>query len=372
MSAFVARVPRPSRVSALVGSRLGQPLIERATVREVLRHYELEPLAASRNLRLGRRSLNAAVTTVRGPKVLKLYRPQWNASTVAYGHAILLELEARGFPAVRLHRTPAGDTAVVRGERVFALFDFVPGVNYSLNYLLRSDRLRLTTIAARTLAALHRCLEDYVPDRGEHHLGFAAPTGPRRRDLAWHEAKVDELRARAGEIDDPEAACLARTLDCAADEVLEELDRLDGLLSSAFLRRLVIHGDYGLHNLIYRADRAIPVDFEVSRLDWRVNELVSVLGKHRYRGGRYDLESMRTFMTAYANVFPLTPDERSLFPEVWRSYKLQAAVQYWNSYFETGGPTRKLASAIDSIEQSKWVVDHPGVIHGLGQIGHVR
>jgi Ser/Thr protein kinase RdoA (MazF antagonist) len=190
--------------------------------------------------------------------------------------------------------------------------------------------------------------------------------------MAWHEAKVSELRARADEIDDPEAVCLARTLDCAAETVLDELDRLDAVLTGACLRRLVIHGDYGLHNLIYRGDDAIPVDFEVARLDWRVNELVSVLGKHRYRGGRYDLQSMHTFMTAYARDFPLTPDEQSLFPEAWRSYKLQAAVQYWNSYFETGGPTRKLASAIDSIEQSKWVVGHPGAIQGLGQTGRVR
>jgi Ser/Thr protein kinase RdoA (MazF antagonist) len=372
MNGFVPRMPRPSRVTALVASRFGQPLIEPATVREVLQRYDLEPLAAPRNLRLGRRSLNAAVTTRRGPKVLKLYRPQWNRSTVAYGHSILLELAACGFPAVRLYPTSTGATAVTIGDRVFALFDFVPGVNYSLNYLLRSDRLRLTRIAARTLAAFHRRLEHFVPAGGDHHLGLASPSGPRRRDMAWHEAKVGELRARADEIENPEAACLARTLDCTAEAVLDELDRLDAVLSSACLHRLVIHGDYGLHNLIYRADEAIPVDFEVSRLDYRVNELVSVLGKHRYRGGRYDLESMHTFMTAYADDFPLTPDERSLFPEVWRSYKLQAAVQYWNSFFETGGPTRKLASAIDSIEQSRWVIEHPAAIRGLGQTGGVR
>jgi Ser/Thr protein kinase RdoA (MazF antagonist) len=369
---FVPRVPRPSRVSALVASRFGRPLIEPATVRQVLQCYELEPLGAPRNLRLGRRSLNAAVATARGPKVLKRYRPQWNPSTVSYGHSIVLELAASGFPAVRLHPTPAGTTAITLDDGVYALFDFVPGVNYSINYLLRSDRMRLTAIAARTLASFHRCLEDFVPTGGEHHLGFAAPTGPRRRDLAWHEATVDELRARAVEIDEPEAACLARTLDCAAETTLDELERLDAVLSGAWLPRLVVHGDYGLHNLIYRGEVAIPVDFEVARLDWRVNELISVLGKHRYRGGRYDLESMHTFMTAYADEFPLTPDEQSLFPEAWRSYKLQAAVQYWNSYFETGGPARKLASAIDSIEQSKWVVEHPGVIRGLGQTGSVR
>jgi Ser/Thr protein kinase RdoA (MazF antagonist) len=369
---FVPRVPRPSRVSAFVASRFGRPLIGPEAVQQVLQRYELEPLGASRNLRLGRRSLNAAVATARGAKVLKLYRPQWNASTVAYGHSVLLQLEACGFPAVRLYPTPNGATSITIGSRVFALFDFVPGVNYSLNYLLRAHRLRLTTIAARTLAAFHRRLADFVPTGGEHHLGFASPTGPRRRDMAWHEAKVAELRDRAAEIDDPEAECLARTLDCVAEQTLDDLDRLDAVMSRADLPRLVIHGDYGLHNLIYRHDEAIPVDFEVTRLDWRVNEIISVLGKHRYRGGRYDFESMHTFMAAYTDDFPLTADEQALLPEAWRFYKLQAAVQYWNSYFETGGPSRKLASAIDAIEQSEWVVEHPGSIHGLVHAGGVR
>ena len=32
--------------------------------------------------------------------------------------------------------------------------------------------------------------------------------------------------------------------------------------------------------------------------------------------------------------------------------RLRAAVQYWNSYFETGGPTRKLWSAVDALHRA--------------------
>jgi Ser/Thr protein kinase RdoA (MazF antagonist) len=221
------------------------------------------------------------------------------------------------------------------------------------------------------LAAFHRCLDGFVPE-GEHHLGFALPTGPRRRDIVWHAAKLDELKRRSAVLTDPEAAHHARALVRGADGLLHEIDRLERTFADACFPRLVIHGDYGIHNLIYRSDEAVPVDFEVSRLDWRINEVISALGKYRYRGGDYDLESMHTFMAAYAFAFALTDDERALLPAAWRLYKLQAAVQYWNSYFETDGPTRKLVSALDAIEQANWVLDHPDVIRGLAEAHGVQ
>jgi Ser/Thr protein kinase RdoA (MazF antagonist) len=361
----ILRVPRPSRVSAYVTARLGPPAIHASTVRTVLERYGLEAVGPPRNLRLGRRSLNAAVKTDRGEKVIKRYRPQWKRSTVWYGHSILVRLEELDFPAVRLERTGLRATWTMTTDEIFAVFDLVKGTNYSLNFLLRPDRLRLTVIAGSTLARFHRCLDGFVPD-GEHHLGFVSPVGDRRRNGAWHATKLDELKSRSLELTDFDAVAHARRLISQAGHVIDEINRLGDALSQASFPRLIIHGDYGLHNLIFQPTGAVPVDFEVSRLDWRLNDLISALGKYRYRGGHYDFESMQTFMSAYASEFPLTADEQRLLPDAWRLYKLQAAVQYWNSFFETNGPTRKLASALDAIEQADWVVAHPDVIRALG------
>jgi Ser/Thr protein kinase RdoA (MazF antagonist) len=128
---------------------------------------------------------------------------------------------------------------------------------------------------------------------------------------------------------------------------VEQLGPLDELLSAALLKRTIIHGDYGLHNLLFRRDGTVmPVDFELARLEWRLSDLV------------YDFESIQWFMAAYHATFPLNADEWRLFAEVWRFYKLQGAVQYWNSYFETNGPARKLISARDAIAQADWVANH--------------
>ena len=362
------RVPRPSRVSAYFAGQLGPPVIDRATVTDILECYGIRTAGPSRNLRLARRSLNVAVATPSGKRVLKLYRPQWKPATVEYGHSILVRLEEQNVPAVRLSRTTDGATYVTRQDRVFAVFDFVPGVNYSLNFLRRPDRLRLTVIAGQTLANLHSSVGEFTP-AGEHHMGLVSTNGARRRDVAWHAAKLDELGARTANLVDADARRRAKDLCDRSTWLLDEIERLDTALDRAELPRLVIHGDYGLHNLIFQPTGAIPVDFELSRLDWRINDLVSALGKYRYRSGQYDFESMDTFMESYRRWFPLTVDEQTLLPDIWRLYKLQSAVQYWNSYVETDGPIRKLDSALDAIEQAQWVTEHPEAIERLAGAG---
>jgi Ser/Thr protein kinase RdoA (MazF antagonist) len=363
----IVHVPRPSRVSGYLAARLGPPVIEPSTVREVLHRYGLRPAGVSLNLRLGRRSRNVAVATGAGRKVVKLYRPQWTPARVGYAHSLLVRLEDVAFPAPRLLRTAEGATWAGVGQGLFAVFEFVPGTNYSMNYLLRHDRLRLTAVAGRTLARFHRCLDGFVPE-GEHHLGFDSATGRRRRDIAWHGAKLEELRERSAHLRDEDARALAARLIARAPLLLDQIAVQERALAGARFPRLIIHGDYGLHNLIFQpTGGVVPVDFELSRLDWRLNDLISVLGKHRYRGGFYDMESMEAFLRAYSAEFPLTPDELGLLGEAWRLYKLHAAVQYWNSYFETDGPVRKLASALDSMGQADWVRAHPGWIGRLGR-----
>jgi Ser/Thr protein kinase RdoA (MazF antagonist) len=363
----VPHVPRPSRAAAALAARFGPPAVDPHLTHLVLGRFGLGSCARYRNLRLARRSLNLVVETSRGTKVVKAYRPHWLHGSVRCGHSILMQLEELGFPAVRLVRSPQGATWTTVGPQIFAVFDFVPGTNYSIAFLRRRDRLRLTEVAGRTLAGLHRCLDGFVP-AGAHHLGFVAPMGPRQRDAAWHAAKLDELVRRSAEHPSPTIAPHVAPLVARSSCVLDQIDRLERLLDGAAFPRLVVHGDYGLHNLVFpRVDLAVPVDFELARFDWRLFDLISVLGKHRYRGGHYDLESMLAFLGAYSRTYALTPDERLLLPEAWKLYKLQAAVQYWNSYFETDGPVRKLAAALDSIAQADLVAEHPAIIHRLVQ-----
>ena len=133
----IPRVPRPSRISGHIAARFGAPVIDRQLVGEVLERYGLEPTSAIRNLRLGRRNRNIAVTTNRGRVVVKAYRPRWTVATVRYAHSIQLRLAELDFPASRPLDTIGGESWTAVGGDVFAVFDLIPGVNYSMNFLLR-------------------------------------------------------------------------------------------------------------------------------------------------------------------------------------------------------------------------------------------
>jgi Ser/Thr protein kinase RdoA (MazF antagonist) len=305
------------------------------------------------------------VTTDDGVKVLKRYRPQWDPPTVGYGHSILVRLEDLRFPAPRLVRLPDGGTWTIVDGDIFALFDFLPGTVYSMSYLRRSDHRRLIETSARTLAGFHRALDGFVP-RGTHHLGFVSATGPRALDVAWYAATVHELKERSHDLVDPDGAEQRRLADTAARAV-GEIEELDAMLAAARLPRLVIHGDYGLHNLIFQGlHLAVPVDLELARLDWRLNDLIHLFaGYLGDRADERDVRTMEVFARSYASEFPLTAEEERVLFEAWRLYTLQSAVRHWNSSFQTDHRTAQLASALRSIDRANWICRRPEVVRRL-------
>ena len=359
--------PRPGRLSAGVQSRLRKPDIDSDTVRVVLAAaYGLELTTSPENLPNARRNRNLIVHTTAGKKVFKHYRRDWQPATIEFEHSVLRRLAVINSPAPRLMATFAGRTWVERGGQFYCLFDLIDGANYSSAYLLRSHRLALTGLLGAILARIHRDLAGFLP-AGRHHLGFAGYEGARHRDMAWHAARVAKMSAASAELPDPVDRSHGRWLVARGPWITDEMARLDEQLTAAQLPRLIIHGDYGLHNLVVRTlDRGTPVDFELARIEWRLSDLASCLSKMRYASGAYDFEAMRRFMDAYRAVYPIDRNEWRWFPDALRYYRLMGAVGYWNSYFETGGPARKLLSARDALEQANWGHKHPRVINELG------
>jgi Ser/Thr protein kinase RdoA (MazF antagonist) len=264
-------------------------------------------------------------------------------------------------PAPRLLVTSAGRTVVNLRGKNYCLFEFTGGLNYSWTYLFRPHRMRLMRTGGRTLARLHRQLAEFEPV-GRHHLGFVSCLGDRSRDLEWHIRKVAELKERSQELGEPAADWLI----ARADRFLDDISHLTCKLKEAGLPRTIIHGDFGLHNLIFQdADHATPMDFELARLEWRLSDLVSCISKLRNRKGEYDMRSVAELLAAYQSENPVGDEEWRWFPLVWKHYKLAKAVQYWSSYFETNGPAHKLSLARDAAEQSDWLLQEPGRLDGL-------
>ena len=354
-------IPRPARLTAHITSRLRSADIEPHIVRAILAQYRLEPTAPSQNMPNARRNRNLIVHTNAGHMVLKHYRNDWTTNTIAYEHSILRYLAEINFPAPRLLTAVTNETCIHIDGLNYCMFEFVNGLNYSWTFLYRPHRMTLMRTAGQTLAKLHRQLLGFYPT-GKHHLGFISYEGGRLRDVQWHIQKVSELKEGSFQLNDPNAEWLI----AHAEKILDEITDLTEKLKDAYLPRTIIHGDFGLHNLIFQdADHATPMDFELARLEWRLSDLVSCISKLRNRKGEYDMESVMELITAYQHEFLITDEEWQWFPLVWKYYKLAKAVQYWSSYFETNGPLRKLSLARDAVDQSVWLTNSPETVAGL-------
>jgi len=364
---WIPHLPRPSRLSEFVKSRTRSLDIEMETVQTVVDRFGLKLLEPPSNLPLSRRTRNLMLNTSAGRKVIKRYRARLETPTITYSHSILDRLAELGFPGPRLAATPEGENFVSLDSGNYAIFDFVEGTNYSLSFVPPAYRHQLMNIAGQTLGHLHGALTGFMPD-GWHHLGFVSYTDDWRRNMTWHSAKVTEMKEKSQSLKDEDDKKHANWLVQNCQYVLDELSQVDETLRSSKLTRLIIHGDYGLHNVVFHRDVVTPIDFESSRLEWRLSDLVSALSRLRYRNGTYNFESIRHFLEGYQTIYPISTEEWQFLPLVWRFHKLRASLIYWNSYFETGGPARKLISARDAVGQADWAIKNPDKLLRLNSL----
>lgn len=345
-------IPRPSRVIDRARGRLASPGIEPALVAEVLGRLGLAPVGEPRNLG-GRRSRNVVVATAGGRVVVKRYRVAWDERTVAYGHSIARRLQELELPGPRLVAAPDGTTIVTVDGRTYAAFDVVRGVERASSYLRRRDRQLLLRRAGLSLGAFHRGLEGFEP-QGRHHMAFTSLQGPRVRDRGWYEETVHTLRG-AG-------LPGAGRLEAAADDLVEEIAVREAALAAADPPRTVIHGDFGLHNVLFDGERATPIDLELARLDHRLTDHVLLVGRFLDASPQApDLDGLTTLLEGAGEAWPLGPDERAAADDAWRFQQLTSAVRGWWSATTSDDPAARVALALRSLDRADWLDVHPAV-----------
>jgi Ser/Thr protein kinase RdoA (MazF antagonist) len=118
----------------------------------------------------------------------------------------------------------------------------------------------------------------------------------------------------------------------------------------------VIHGDFGLHNLLIDDGVAAPVDVELARIDHRLTDLLLVLDKHLGPDGSLDLEALSALCDAYG---PLAEDERTTVGQAWRHRCLTSAVRSWWSAARSADPAARVAAAHRSLDLADWTRQRP-------------
>lgn len=325
---IVWRLPKPGMVRDRLEARLAPPSVPGEAVAAVLAAARLQPAKSTRNLPNGWRNRIVLVTSGDRRLVIRGYPQRWTPEAIELEHSILNELGRRRFPAPRLVDLGAGPAWREVGGVRYAALGFEPGTALTGYYLSRSTICRLQRLAGETLADFHRALAGFVP-AGRHHLGIDPGSGEPRRDLSWHLAVLDELQRRGA----------VPGLEGTSEElgvVRRRLTELEARVVGAGLPRAIVHGDYGLHNLLFRAGEVVVHDFELSRPDIRLLDTVSALSRLRP-------EFRAPFVEGLTRAGGMDEGERALLAEVWEWHRLRGAIQSGEAFLRLGGEHRRAA-----------------------------
>lgn len=316
---------RPRRAS------ITAPPFDDSTLAAVIGSFGIDPEVETRALSAGWRNDLVRVGAAGGPLVLKRYAAQWTAGAVDHEHAVLAELARTGFPAPRVHATPEGATRVEHNGRQFALFGWIDGANPSRLALPPATRRRLVAAAGELLGRLHADVAGFEPT-GAHHLGGE------NRTLAWYRDALGRLSTRPQAKSGREAELRRR-----ATAIGDRLAAIDAELGGRPLPDTVIHGDYGLHNLLVTTrGRISVVDFELARVERRLVDVAAAAA--RLRVGDREL-----LLAGYRRANPLPDDEWAVVDLVLEEYRLRGAVRSWDNFTRYGSP-RRLDTALARLD----------------------
>ena len=219
----------------------------------VARHYRRDVRSVAR-IQKGMGAINWLVRTSEGDCFLKQYPPNADLAAEAAGLALSQEARAAGVPAPMVIPSGAGDLLWSNGDLALALSEYFPGATSGVP--LSCPEMAQ---AGRTLGRLHAGLRDRSGLRDAAAAWLALDARRKGAAFGRYLAAI-ESRKEPDEFDRRTAPFLHRRLAL--------LPKAAALLASLPpLARQVVHGDYGIWNILFRGGELVAV------VDFRPPEL---------------------------------------------------------------------------------------------------
>lgn len=223
----------------------------------VCSHYDLGVIESIKEFRRGSsRSPKVLIVSAKGRFLLKRRAPssREGPARVAYCHALQEHLAQRKFPLPPpLGTRTDGSTMLQLADRIYELFEFIPGNSYD-------GSLDATGDAGRLLAFFHRLVVSFKSDH-------RPPTSSYHNSPAVAE-RLGVVADRLG----PGAADMVGRLRAAYAEAADKVERL-GI--SAWPVQ-IIHADWHPGNMLFRGSRVVAViDYDTARVCPRVIDVAN-------------------------------------------------------------------------------------------------
>jgi homoserine kinase type II len=355
-------LPRLDRLIKARRARSEPGTDDQQNLDQILPAYGLKPFGQASSLGAGGRSNVLVVNTEIGLKMLKRYKANVVAEAVLHEHEILRFLAKVDFLAPRLIPALDGQTIVRLDGRIFALFDYLEGYFHYNNYLfLPSQTRQFVASAGQTLGSLHELTRNFSPE-GTNPNGFLSHSGQRVRELDWFTSKLagclDQAPRLVKEGDSQAAAMIINNRAW----VEESLRLLDDRLKSANLTQVVIHGDYGPYNLLFkRGAPVVVIDFELARLDWPLIDLTKAMSTFARNRFGFSQNKAATFLNAYRTSFEIDDAELAYLPEVWEFLTLRRLIVCWHRYCQNGKAIWA-KEAQEKLKKARWIESNKALL----------
>lgn len=216
---------------------------------------------------------------------LKRYHTWLDTESIRYEHSLLAHLARRQMPVtVPVAARDGGTVASVNGAR-WALYPALEGEQVThQQWMWRVPK------AAETLARMHVAAEDFEPE------GMPHPEWD-----AWSLERMDDMLGKWPSLPDPAPELVASARDRLAERYFA------GAYNE--LPRTIVHGEYGLTNLLWQGESVSGLlDLERAHPD-------TVLFDFGWGIGTRHPPLVRAVVATYTRVRPLSPLERNVLPE---------------------------------------------------------
>ncbi|MDY6876437.1 MAG: phosphotransferase [Chloroflexota bacterium] len=336
------RIPRPSYILSQLTPH-HRP--DSALYQVLARLAELYQLGEIRTCHRAQRSnsLNFVVNTARGKFIFRQHRLSEDA--VAYEHQVLDHLQQRDFPAPRLLLNQAGQAWSAFDGSLYSVYGFVEG--YSPTCFLWSPAAwrGILTQYGRTLGKYHQAVADLVPSAYKWN-GYRPAEHRRWREGDWFRQALAQIRpllqklAATNPIDDWTRSHL---------DALDTMLRLESIVEErADLSKLVIHGDYSPWNVLFRRGQSPCVlDFNESRLDLKIYDIMLATFWFAWRDGHLDQDVVLPFQTGYNKTGQLHKADINLAGTVFQWIMARSLTERLHTHYLGQRPLRQGAAGME-------------------------
>ena len=307
------RIPKPAHLRSQLAPRQKPNAASYRILTRLAELYQLGEIQACHRAPRSN-SLNFFVTTVRGKFVFRQHNlPK---ESIAYEHQVLEHLKRRNFAAPRMLANQAGQVWSEINGSLYSVYEFVKGYCPTDFLWLPATRRNIIVQCGRTLGEYHQAVADLIPTAYKWN-GYRPTEHKRWREGDWFRQVLKDIRPL---LQKPTATSPMDDFVRSRMDGLEQMLELETVIEArSDLSKLVVHGDYAPWNILFhRGQPFLVLDFNESRLELKIYDVVLATFWFAQRKGHLDADRVYAFQAGYCETNSLNKADTSLAGSVFQ------------------------------------------------------